>query len=478
MFNPYAGAPNPPPNWGSTFNPAFNAAAGAAAGEPDREARADGRWLDDNGGDWSAGVTWNLHDHDIAVIDVSSLAVSYISGLTSAGMAIGVAPSGRVTMVGLSAQNQIRFEPNVRGRFVKVVMGSFDPLVGAVSASVVDLNPHLTYATPSVAVAQRNLSLGDPRAIAWNGAGSEGFVAGMGSGTIARIDAAGGRLGQIEAGVGITGLALCEAAGRIYALNRFTNTLSAFSLASGSAVQAVALHDPEPANVRAGRFHLFDTHATSGLGQAACGSCHIDARFDQLAWDLGNPAGSLQSFDQFCFASSDCTPWHPMKGPMTTQSLVGANGSTPLHWRGDRGNLAAFNRAFVSLNGADAVLSSGDMNDMTAYVGSIAFPPNPHRNFDASLATSFPNGGNPATGHNLFNVGHLFGGIECVTCHSGADGASDKVIAGVHFTQTQNFNVASLSNLYKKAGADFASASGRLGFGFRTTARRTRSSST
>ena len=58
---------------------------------------------------------------------------------------------------------------------------------------------------------------------------------------------------------------------------------------------AFRFYDPTPAAIRIGRKHLYDTHANSGLGQIACASCHVDARMDRLAWDLGNPAGDMKS---------------------------------------------------------------------------------------------------------------------------------------------------------------------------------------
>ena len=60
-------------------------------------------------------------------------------------------------------------------------------------------------------------------------------------------------------------------------------------------VTNVPLFDPTPVAVKTGRKHLYDTHKTSGLGQAACASCHVDGRFDRLAWDLGNPTGTMNT---------------------------------------------------------------------------------------------------------------------------------------------------------------------------------------
>ncbi|MDH3981205.1 MAG: cytochrome-c peroxidase, partial [Gammaproteobacteria bacterium] len=49
------------------------------------------------------------------------------------------------------------------------------------------------------------------------------------------------------------------------------------------------LHNPEPADLVAGRRFLYDARFTSSNGEAACASCHVDGDLDSLAWDLGDP---------------------------------------------------------------------------------------------------------------------------------------------------------------------------------------------
>ncbi|MFM7260523.1 MAG: hypothetical protein ACKO3W_07955 [bacterium] len=58
QLSPYAGAPNPPPNAGSTFSPAFHPSLPAAP-TSSLIVRKDaaGAWRDVNGADWSAAVT-------------------------------------------------------------------------------------------------------------------------------------------------------------------------------------------------------------------------------------------------------------------------------------------------------------------------------------------------------------------------------------------------------------------------------------
>src|SRR5262249_30639778 len=137
---------------------------------------------------------WTLLDHDVAIIDTSTLAVSYADGLMNMNMAIAVRPgSGQVTVVGTDATNEIRFEPNLTGTFVRAHMARFLP--GIDQATITDLNPHLDYTQPTVSEAEREQSIGDPRGVAWNAAGSQLYVTGMGSNNVVVLDPNGHRKG-------------------------------------------------------------------------------------------------------------------------------------------------------------------------------------------------------------------------------------------------------------------------------------------
>ena len=97
-------------------------------------------------------------------------------------MALDVNPvTGDVFAVGTEARHALRFEPTLQGTFVRVHMASFDPASAPAPATIVDLNPHIDYATPRSVQRRRNRSIGDPRAIAGNASGTLAYVAGMGS---------------------------------------------------------------------------------------------------------------------------------------------------------------------------------------------------------------------------------------------------------------------------------------------------------
>jgi YVTN family beta-propeller protein len=466
-INPYPGDPNPPPNSGANFDPPISSDLPTP---PDvslivRKSPG-GQWLDDNNTDWSAAVTWDLHDHDVAVIDAGSLAVTYVTGLMNANMNI-VTHDDEVFVIGTDGINSTRFEPNVAGIFVRVLGARFAS--GAASAgAVVDLNPHLDYSTPTVSQPSREQSIGDPRGIAFDSSG-RAFITGMGSNNLVVASAGLARVGRIEVGQGPTGIRHDATRARMYVVNKFEATVSVVDTATLTEAARVPFHDPTPQVIRDGRPFLYDTHLTSGLGHSSCASCHIDGRMDQLSWDLGNPAGDVKPFNQVCnFGFGGCEDWHPMKGPMATQSLIGIIGTGPLHWRADRENLAAFNPAFVGLLGDDVQLTPAEMTQFNSFVATLRYPPNPNRNIDNSLKTSLPTStgtGNPANGSNLFLTANL-DGIECVTCHAQPTGTNGQLTSGNLLQETQSIKIPQLRNMYEKTGFLDTSLNNNRGFGF------------
>ncbi|MBX3366153.1 MAG: hypothetical protein KF912_02410 [Phycisphaeraceae bacterium] len=527
------GGVNPPPNDGMAFTPAL------APGLPTpprvgmivRQNSA-GQWMDDNGGDWTSLVSgpdaaksgrpvgWGLYDHDVAVIDTATLSVSYITDFMNINMAIATNPAtGHIAVVGTDATNEIRFEPNVKSTFIRSIVASVDPSAGT-GGWAKDLNPHLTYAVTSIPQSQRNRSIGDPRAIVFTPAGDRAFVAGMGSNNLTIINAAGDRIGApdtINVGQGPSGLVVSAANNTLYVLNRFDASVSVVDLASNSVVATASYYDPTPDAIRLGRPFLYDTHLTSGLGQASCASCHVDARTDRLAWDLGDPAGAVDPLTGNNLGAGitgltpgttpvPFAPFHPMKGPMTTQTMQDIIGHEPHHWRGDRRGIEAFNGAFVGLLGDDTLLTPAEMQRFEDFLASIHFPPNPFRNLNNSLSTNLPlpghvsggrfspagtplPNGNAAAGLTLYRstTRRLDGGaFACVTCHAlptgggpdatfsggswvpfpvGPLGERHQQLVSVDGSTNRAIKTPQLRALYDKVGFDSTNTRSLSGFG-------------
>lgn len=512
---PHQGA-NPPPNSGDKFSPAIstNLATPPRVSLVVRKQK-DGRWLDDSQGNWTEFVSgtnaassgrvpgWDLVDHDVAAIDAATFGVTYSDRLMN--ICADVAPNpqtGVLAVIGTDAINEVRYEPVLKSIFVRAELA----LVGEGEPLVVDLNPHLDYRQKQIPMSKRSESVGDPRGAVWNSSGTRLYVSGMGSDNVAMFDRAGRRLavsGTLPAGP--TGMAFDRERGRLYVLCRFDATVAVLDGETLQVMQIEPFFDPTPEVIRKGRRHFYNTHETSGLGQASCASCHLDGRFDRLAWDLGSPAGEMKVIATNTYNFVSALPavtnnFHPMKGPMVTQTLQDIIGHEPFHWRGDRIGLEEFNPTFTDLQGADQQLSDGEMQELEDFLATIQFPPNRLRRFDNSLSTQviltnhFALGrgqrfkGDPLPAGNAQRGLSLFASsvLGCTECHSmpagsgpdkffkngrwtaipiGPKGEHHLGLAATPRSELLPFKVAQLRNLPEKAGANLNRVS-RSGFGF------------
>ncbi len=481
---------------------------GTAGPEVGLIVRWDGaKWTDELGRDWNSAVRFALPDKDVFSIDANANPPVPVVGPTSFYAGVGTIlfnmatnpVSGKVYVANLDAKNQVRFEgegvyaagfkpmgepASVRGHLAESRITVLD------GASVLPrhLNKHIDYATCCAAIpnTENADSLAFPLGMAVSSDGGTLYVAGFGTGEIGVYDTS-----EIEndtftpasadqipvTGGGPTGLVLDEARTRLYVLTRFDNSISVVSTATGNETAHVALHNPEPASVVTGRPRLYDTSFSSSHGDSSCASCHIFGDFDSLAWDLGNPDDTvLNNPGPFSVGPFIDPDFHPMKGPMTTQSLRGMANHGPMHWRGDRtgGNDAGsvqpdsgtfdedagfkkFNPAFVGLLGRDAELAPAEMQQFTDFVLQITYPPNPIRNLDNSLTPA------QQTGRSFF-----FGPVsdtfqDCDGCHRlvpSANAAAGVAAPGFFGTdgrssfenETQILKVPHLRNMYQKVG--------------------------
>ncbi len=500
---PYGGV-NPPPNApDELFEPSLN-----PNNPPPPEVALivrkakDGRWLDDNGVDWANFVSgtlagssgrvegWDLPDRDVAVIDTSSLDVRYVTGCMNMCMTLAVQPmTGLVTVIGTEALNEIRFEPNVRGHFVRVQIAAFDANA-SVPQSIDDLNPHLDYQSSTEAQEVRDRSIDDPRAMVWNAGGDRAFVAGMGSNNVIVPDANLARVGRIEVGQGPTGIAMASSGTTAFVLNRFHGSISTIDTVNLQEVARTRFFDPTPSGIRFGRPFLYDTHDTSGLGQASCASCHVDARIDRLAWDLGDPSGEMAGFNGNCDPRGPaCEDFHPMKGPMLTQTMQDIIGKEPFHWRGDRAGIEAFAPAYNSLLGDDEEFGDDAMGIFKQFLATVRFPPNPFRNLDNSLPTSLSldkvicsDAQTPAIQGDATLGLTFFMDNDCSDCHTLPTGLGTGMSGNRpippgpndelhHLVTTQfgfsnvNIKIPQLRNIYERLGMNLSQVDNNAGFG-------------
>lgn len=406
-------------------------------------------------------IAYRVLDHDVAVISVAEQRVlGFRSDAGTCLFDLAVRPgTDEVWVVNTEARNLIRFEPNLKGHFADNRVTRLNLATDAVTPF--DLNPGLDYSVlPNPAALAT--ALAQPMALTFAGDGNTLWVAAFASDRVARVDA---RTGEVLTRVdvrrdggtrtmrGPRGLALNEAAGRLFVLNKLANTVSVVATETGAVLAEVAMgsFDPMPAGVKAGRGFLFDARL-SGNGTASCGTCHIDGDRDGLAWDLGDPAGALVTVIGADLSVHDTTPqervMHPMKGPMTTQTLRGLSPTNLLHWRGDKPTLADFNPTFRNLMGGE-LQSAEDMASLADYVFSVRNHPNPNRPLDNGLPATF-NGGNPTRGRQLYSL-HI---NHCAVCHVFPTGSDNNVDDRRNFGGLQSLKTPALGLVHQRALLD------------------------
>jgi DNA-binding beta-propeller fold protein YncE len=435
-----------------------------------------GHWEDELGRNWDNAVRFDLPDQDVFTIDANTLAVGgapFVGVGTVLFNMVANPVSGKVYVSNTEARNEVRFEgpgifagTTVQGHLHEARVTVLD------GASVLPrhLNKHIDYGVVPSPPGIEEDSLATPVGMAVTSDGATLYVAAFGSSVVGVLDTA-----LLEndtftpsaadhitvSGGGPSGLVLNEDANRLYVFTRFDNSISVVDTTASVEIAHLPLHNPEPAAVVAGRPVLYDALLSSSNGEASCSSCHVFADFDSLAWDLGNPDDTPLT-NPNPFAVGIGQPFHPMKGPMTTQSLRGMANHGPMHWRGDRtggsnpggqalDENAAFNRfivAFEGLLGNDGPIATSAMQAFTDFILEVTYPPNPIRALDDSLTPS------QDAGRDLFFGPVTDGFSNCDGCHRlnpalgffGSDG--DSSIEG----EPQEFKIPHLRNMYQKIG--------------------------
>lgn len=452
-------------------------------------------WLDELNRQWDALVRFTLPDKDVFAIDANAnppVEMANYSGVGTVltGMAVNPA-NGKLFVANTEAVNEVRFEgtraandltSTVLGHLHETRITVIDP--GNSTVTPRHLNKHIDYSVSPAPAGVSDKSLALPRQLVISSDGSTLYLAAKGSDKIGIFSTTGIEGDTfvpdsadhiIVSGGGPGGLLLDEGHNRLYVTTRFDNGLSMIDLDAHTETAHYQLHNPEPADLVAGRRFLYDARFTSSNGEAACASCHVDGDLDSLAWDLGDPTGAILNNPlDFTFVGPQDNPpavyvnFHPMKGPMTTQTLRGMAGHGSMHWRGDRtggndepnstpnGNGGAYNEAlsfskfnvaFPGLLGRSAPLTTTEMSQFTDFILQVVQPPNPIRNLDDSLTTSQGAG-------RTFYLNQVSDGTTCNGCHVldpahgffGTSGLSSFEL------ESQHFKVAQLRNMYSKAG--------------------------
>ena len=426
---------------------------------------------------WMPKLAYALPANGVARINAGAnpSIAGYYSGLGTINLGFGVNPAtGDLFVSNTDALNTIPFESNLRGHFVNDRITRVQAATGTITAF--DLNPNVNYTLlPNPAAI--STALAQPTSVVVDPSGAFLYVAAFGTDRVAWVDMNGNVLSFVEVSQpggsgpnadpankrGPRALALNAAAQKLYVLNRISNTISIIDTSQKTVLSEIAAGtDPTPAVIKNGHGFLYDAKL-SGNGTASCSSCHVDGDTDHLAWNLGDPDGNLQVVVQ----QGVSITFHPMKGPMMTQTLHGLSGLAPYHWRGDRANFAAFNPLFDTIMGGSQLLAS-DMTAYTNFVNTILFQPNPNQNLDRTLPAAF-NGGNPNQGlqdfTNLVLTDLPSGRKTCITCHLVNPGPGSNLLIDALDFPPQPLKVPQLRDVYQKLLFNGAGPTSIDGFG-------------
>ncbi len=450
---------------------------------------SDSIWKDELGRNWNNAVRFDLPDLDVFEIDAVN-APAVLRSFPSVGTILFnmiVNPANdKLYVSNTEAINEVRFEGpgdhagpekpvgepvSVIGHLHESRVAVIDP-AGTVATR--HLNKHIDYDNFPAPQATEDASLATPVGMALNG--SNLYVAAFGSSKLGVFDTAaleGDTFVPSDAnhidvtGGGPSGVVVDAANDRLYVLTRFDNGVSVIDISQdpvGTEVDHQMLPNPEPSVVVDGRPVLYDARLTGANGEASCSSCHVFGDFDSLSWDLGDPDGDVTNNPNPFGPVGSGVPFHPNKGPMTTQSLRGMDNHGPMHWRGDRtgGNFnppmdplderlafIAFNGAFPGLIGNDVQLPDATMEAFADFILEVTYPPNPIRALDNSLSASAANGNDI-----WFNRPNTDIIATCDECHTtsvsqgffGTDGKS------TFENETQEFKIPHIRNMYQKVG--------------------------
>ncbi|MEM7119088.1 MAG: hypothetical protein AAF614_42110 [Chloroflexota bacterium] len=473
---------------------------------------ASGTWEDEEGRNWGNAIRFTLPDLDVFAIDANTLqettAFAHV-GTNLFNMVVNPS-SGKLYVTNTNASNEVRFEGSanhadstVQGKLAQARITVIDPTAKTVESR--HLNKHINYAVSPAPAGTKAHSLATPLEAVVSADGNTLFVAAFGSSKVGVLPTAALENNSFDpttasanyisvSGGGPSGLVLNDTHNRLYVYTRFDNGISTLDPATGSEVSHTLLHNPEPNSVVAGRPFLYDATTTSSNGEASCASCHIFGDNDHIAWDLGDPDGDVtynalpihleheanaQAQAYNLNGTGNVRDFHPMKGPMLTQSLRGMAHSGAMHWRGDRSTgffgddpmdeRLSFKNFIVAFNGlhGDTTPTSdaqrqADMDIFADFALALTYPPNPVRNLDNSLTASQANGANLFDGPRRLDGAPPWydeqtgnqEGATCEECHRLApeDGFFGTGGAATFEGLTQIFKTAHLRNLYTRIG--------------------------
>ena len=378
------------------------------------------RWLDELGRNWNNAVKFSLPDLDVFDIDAMASPPVQIGAHAGVGTVLfdmAVNPvNGKLYVSNTEARNEVRFEgPGLAFGGSTVRSHLHEARITVIDGAACSPPPEQAHRLLRGAEPGRPSE--EPRhagRLAVSSNGAKLYVAGFGSSRVGVYDTRRSRT-----------IRSCRAdevhprhrrrSDRTRARRGARPPLRADALrqrdlrdrhtATAAEIDHQPIFNPEPAAVVGGRPMLYDARFTSSNGEASCSSCHVFGDNDSSPGTSATRTTTCCRTDNPFEFEGPRPDFHPLKGPMTTQSLRGMAHSGPMHWRGDRSGandpggttpdaldeVKAFALQSARSSGSSAArrrCPTRTCRAFTDFILTVQYPPNPIRALDNVLTTA------------------------------------------------------------------------------------------
>jgi len=233
-----------------------------------------------------------------------------------------------------------------------------------------------------------------------------------------------GRFRRVRVGGRPMGLRFTADSRLLHVANYLGDSLQTVDVSAGKLLKSIDLGRPAQLSAARRGEAIFHDAERSFNQWFSCGSCHVDGHTNGLTVDTEND-GQYGN------------------GAKKTVSLRGVVHTGPWTWHGWQKSLtgAMENSLSTTLHGPKS--SPQDSEDLVAFLGTLAYPPNPNRLPGGRLTPS------AKRGEQLFQ-----GDAACINCHAGPHFTSDKIVdvgLGHELDKYPGFNPPSLLGLHDKA---------------------------
>ena len=194
---------------------------------------------------------------------------------------------------------------------------------------------------------------------------------------------------------------------RLYVANRMDDTISVVNTATSNVIRTFGLGGPKATTPLRRGEQLFNDAHFSFQGQFSCASCHLDATFDGLQWDLEPDGFGIDVVDN--------------------RSIESLMGTQPYKWNGGNPDLPTecgprTEKYFYRSQS----FNQSQLSDLVAFVLSLPSRPNRFRSSDGQFTAAQERGkvifqrAKAKNGHTIPE------GNRCYSCHSGTKGTNNK----------------------------------------------------